>query len=135
MKASDRLATLNRIRKLSRLMDTAIKIPFINFRIGLDPILGLIPGAGDLVASAFSAYIVYMATRFELPTNVIRQMIFNVALESALGTIPLLGDWFDAAYKANIRNLALLEKHLQVTEPEISELDRVKELLPTPDIV
>jgi hypothetical protein len=118
----ERLATLNRIRKLSRLMDTAIGIPGTKFRIGLDPIIGLIPGAGDLISTGFSAYIIYLATRFGIPTKDIQRMILNIGLEAVVGTVPLVGDLFDAYYKSNIRNLAILEQHLQATEPEIEEL-------------
>ncbi|MGF1495421.1 MAG: DUF4112 domain-containing protein [Elainellaceae cyanobacterium] len=106
-------ATLQQIRRLSRLMDTAIRIPGTRFRIGLDPIIGLIPGAGDLVTTGFSAYILILAMRFGLPSSMLRRMVFNVALESVLGAVPLIGDIFDAFFKANMRNLALLERHLQ----------------------
>src|SRR6476469_11244488 len=99
MNTIERLATLDRIRKLSRLMDNAIRIPGTPFRIGLDPIMGLVPGAGDVVATAFSAYIIYLAARFNLPREVITKMIFNIGLEAAVGTIPLVGDLFDAYYK------------------------------------
>lgn len=109
----DRLKTLNRIRRLSRLMDTAFHIPVINYKVGLDPIIGLIPGAGDVVSTAFSGYLIFLATRFNLPGHVLSKMIFNVALESVAGSVPLVGDFFDATYKANIRNLALLEQHLE----------------------
>ncbi len=125
MNTAKRLATLNRIRKLSRLMDTAIGIPGTKFRIGLDPILGLVPGAGDLVTTAFSAYIIYLATRFSIPGEDLRKMLFNIGLEAVVGTVPLVGDFFDAYYKSNIRNLAILEKHLQATEPELEELASV----------
>ena len=117
-----RLATLNRIRKLSRLMDTSIGIPGTRFRFGLDPILGLVPGAGDLISTAFSAYIIFLATRFGIPRQDLTEMIFNVALESVVGTVPLVGDLFDAYYKSNIRNLAILEKHLTAVEPELEEV-------------
>lgn len=123
MNTLERLTTLNRIRKLSRLMDTAIGIPGTKFRIGLDPIIGLIPGAGDLISTSFSAYIIYLATRFGLPSKDIQKMILNIGLEAVVGTVPLVGDLFDAYYKSNIRNLAILEQHLQATEPEIQELD------------
>lgn len=119
---AERLATLNRIRKLSRLMDTAIGIPGTKFRIGLDPIIGLLPGGGDLISTAFSAYIIYLATRFGLPNEDLKKMIFNVGLEAVVGTVPLVGDLFDAYYKSNIRNLAILEQHLQATEPQLEEL-------------
>ena len=118
----DRLATLNRIRRLSRLMDTAIRIPGTSFRFGLDPIIGLVPGAGDIVSTAFSAYIIFLAARFGLPREVLTKMIFNVALEAFVGSVPLVGDLFDAVYKSNIRNLDLLEKQLQVVEPALSNI-------------
>ncbi|OUL28651.1 hypothetical protein BV372_24695 [Nostoc sp. T09] len=122
MDAAKRLATLNRIRKLSRIMDTSIRIPGIGFRIGLDPIIGLVPGAGDLISTAFSAYIIYLATRFGIPRQDLTKMIFNVGLEAVVGTVPLVGDLFDAFYKSNIRNLEILEQHLTVVEPKIEEV-------------
>lgn len=122
MDAAKRLATLNRIRKLSRIMDTSIGIPFTKFRIGIDPILGLVPGAGDIISTAFSAYIIFLATRFGIPREDLTKMIFNVGLEAVVGTVPLVGDLFDAFYKSNIRNLAILEQHLTVVEPELKEL-------------
>ena len=111
-----RLKTLKRIRRLSRLMDTAIGIPGTKFRIGLDPIIGLVPGAGDLVSTAFSAYIILLAARFKLPRAALQKMVFNVALESVVGAVPLAGDIFDAYYKSNIRNLEILENHLTETD-------------------
>jgi len=121
MNTVERLATLNRIRRLSRLMDTAIGIPGTRFRIGLDPIIGLIPGAGDLISTSFSAYIIFLAARFGLPRQVLTQMIFNIALEAVVGSVPLVGDLFDAFYKSNIRNLDLLERQLRVAEPQTAE--------------
>jgi len=129
MNTIERLATLNRIRKLSRLMDTSIRVPVIGLRIGLDPIIGLIPGLGDLVSSAFSVYLIYLATRFNLPAKAIGWMVFNVGLEAVVGTVPLFGDMFDALYKSNIRNLRLLEEHLQTTDPELKQI-----VLEQPDV-
>ncbi|MFN6528430.1 DUF4112 domain-containing protein [Nostoc sp. ChiSLP03a] len=122
MDAAKRLATLNRIRKLSRLMDTSIRIPLTGFRIGIDPIIGLVPGAGDLISTAFSAYIIFLATQFGIPREDLVKMIFNVGLETVVGTVPLVGDLFDAFYKSNIRNLAILEQHLTVVEPELKKV-------------
>ncbi|MEG3931939.1 MULTISPECIES: DUF4112 domain-containing protein [unclassified Microcoleus] len=116
----ERLATLNRIRKLSRLMDTAIGIPGTKFRIGLDPIIGLVPGAGDIVDTAFSAYLIYLATRFNIPQKTLGKMVYNIGLEAVVGSVPLVGDIFDAFYKSNMRNLALLEAHLEEAEPELA---------------
>ena len=123
MNTQERLATLGRIRKLSRLMDTAFRIPGTPFRIGWDPIIGLLPGVGDLIDTAFSAYLLFLASQFGLPKNVLGWMVFNIGLEAIVGSIPLIGDVFYAFYKSNIRNLALLEKHLQVNEPDLSEVD------------
>ncbi|NJK65156.1 MAG: DUF4112 domain-containing protein [Microcoleus sp. CSU_2_2] len=118
----ERLATLNRIRKFSRLMDSAFGIPGTKFRIGLDPIIGLVPGAGDLVDTAFSAYLIYLATRFNIPRETLGKMIYNISLEAVIGSVPLVGDIFDAFYKSNMRNLALLEEHLEAVEPELAEV-------------
>lgn len=119
----DRLATLNRIRKVSRLMDSAFRIPGTPFRIGWDPIIGLIPGLGDVIDTGISAYLLFLAARFRLPAKTLGWMVFNVGLEFVVGAIPLVGDIFDAFFKSNIRNLALLEKHLQEAEPELGEQD------------
>ena len=129
MNKIERLATLNRIRKLSRLMDTAIGIPGTKFRIGLDPIIGLVPGAGDIVDTAFSAYLIYLATRFNIPQKTLGKMIYNIGLEAVVGSVPLVGDIFDAFYKSNMRNLALLEAHLEEAEPELAA---VAEPIPQP---
>jgi hypothetical protein len=123
MNTVEHLATLNRIRKLTRLMDTAFRIPGIGLRVGWDPIIGLIPGAGDLVSTALSAYIIYLAARFRLPAKALGWMIFNITLEGVVGTIPFAGDLFDAWYKSNLRNLAILEQHLQRVEPELEQVD------------
>jgi len=108
--------SLQRLRKLSRLLDTAIGIPGTKFRIGLDPIFGLIPGVGDLVGTALSAYIVIEAARLGLPKAILGRMVFNVFLEGVVGAVPVFGDLFDAAWKANVRNVALLEAHLNAPQ-------------------
>lgn len=111
-----RINSIQRLRKLSRLLDNAIAIPGTKFRVGLDPIIGLIPGAGDLVGTALSAYIVIEAARLGVPRSALGKMISNILLESVVGTIPVLGDWFDFAWKANTKNMELLETHLGVTQ-------------------
>lgn len=124
------LATIKRIRKLARLMDTAIGIPGTKFRIGLDPILGLIPGGGDLVSAGLSLYIVFLAIRIGLPGKDTGKMLQNIALETMLGSVPLVGDIFDAYYKANIRNLEILEAHLATTETELVNSEIVEKVDP-----
>ncbi|BAZ46059.1 hypothetical protein NIES4102_30870 [Chondrocystis sp. NIES-4102] len=110
------LKNLQKIRKLANLLDKAIGIPGTKFRIGLDPILGLIPGGGDLIAGGISAYLIYQAARFGLEKGEILKMVRNVAIETTVGSVPIVGDIFDAYFKANIRNLEILEKHLAKTE-------------------
>ena len=102
---------LARIRNLSVLMDSAFEIPIIKKRVGLDAIIGLVPGVGDAVGMLFSAYIIWEAAKLELPKSTLGMMVANVAIETIVGVIPLAGDLFDAAWKANMRNLKLIEKH------------------------
>jgi hypothetical protein len=91
-------------------MDQSIVLPS-GFRIGLDPILGLVPGLGEVVTSTISCYLVYQSALLGLPKRVLMRMVGNVALESLAGSVPILGDLFDAVWKSNMRNLRLLEEH------------------------
>jgi hypothetical protein len=99
-------------RGLARILDSAFQVPGTNFRVGLDPILGLIPGVGDLLGGGFSAYILWLGARAGAPVPVLARMFVNVLVEMLVGTIPLLGDLFDAGWKANQRNVDLLEDYL-----------------------
>jgi hypothetical protein len=103
--------SLQRARTLARALDTAIGIPGTPIRIGLDAILGLIPGAGDVVAAALSGYIVLAAVRAGAPPLVILRMLGNVGIDTLIGSVPVIGDIFDVAYKSNIRNVELLERY------------------------
>jgi hypothetical protein len=104
---------LKRLQNLGDFLDNAITIPGTSYRIGFDPILGLLPGAGDFVAMMLSVYIVMEAVRFGLPKSTVFRMVVNLVLDALLGAFPLLGDLFDFAWKANSQNLALLKVHLQ----------------------
>lgn len=106
-----------RMKFLSRLMDQSIQLPG-GYRIGLDPIIGLIPAIGDMLTTAISLFLVYDAARLGLPKLVLGRMLANVALESLVGTFPILGDLFDAVWKSNIRNMRLLDLHYHPTLPE-----------------
>jgi hypothetical protein len=105
--ASDE-SRLRRLDKLAQLLDTALLIPGTRFRIGLDGLLGLIPGVGDTIGAALSAYIILEAARLGFPKRTLLRMGGNVAVEALVGVVPILGDIFDIAWKANVRNLALL---------------------------
>ena len=123
MNKLQQLNKLRRIRKIAKLLDTAIGIPGTKFRIGLDPILGLIPGGGDLIGGMISAYMIYLAASFGLEKSQISKMVKNIALETFVGFIPIFGDLFDFYFKANIRNLDILEQHLA----GIDDLEQIKE--------
>jgi hypothetical protein len=102
---------LRHLEWLSRLLDTAFPIPGTRYRIGLDGLLGLVPGIGDSLGTLLSSYIIFMAARLGAPKQVLLIMVGNVAIEGLVGLVPILGDIFDIAWKANIRNLALLRAH------------------------
>jgi hypothetical protein len=98
---------------MTRLLDSAIRVPGTRYRFGIDAIIGLVPGIGDAIGAIFSAFIVFQAARLGVSTPTLIRMMGNVALDTIVGEIPLLGDLFDAGWKANVRNMALLEAHLQ----------------------
>ena len=100
-----------RARSIARLLDTAFRVPGTNIRFGLDAIVGLIPGIGDISTPAFAALILLQAVRMRLPIVVQARMVLNAGLDMLLGLVPILGDIADVGWKANLRNLALLERH------------------------
>lgn len=104
-----------RVRRLAHLMDDSIRLPG-GYRIGWDALLGLIPVVGDVSSAAVSVYIVGEAARAGASRIVLARMCLNILLETVVGAIPIAGDVFDAAFKANIRNLNLLDRHLAPPE-------------------
>jgi hypothetical protein len=109
---------LSVLKNGARLLDSAFVIPGTGIRIGLDPILGLIPGLGDLVSPLYTIAILAQARTLGLPRVVQIRMILNVAIDAFIGVVPVAGDLFDVAWKANDRNMALLERHAwEVTRP------------------
>lgn len=108
----DEVTQLERARRLARLMDAAVTIPGTRITVGLDALLGLVPGLGDAIGVALSTQIVLAAARVGAPFHVLVKMIGNLVLDAAVGMIPLLGDVFDVVYRANSRNYALLERHV-----------------------
>jgi hypothetical protein len=102
---------LQALRGVADLLDSAFRIPGTSYRIGLDPIVGLIPGIGDLVSPLFTIALLWHGRALGLPRVVQIRMLINVGLDAALGTLPVVGDVFDFAWKANDKNLQLLEQH------------------------
>lgn len=103
--------TLAALRKWSVLLDSAFRVPGTNLTFGLDPILGLIPGLGDLTSPLFAALLLFHAVRMRIPRVVQLRMLVNAAIDALIGFVPVVGDLFDFGWKANVRNLALLERY------------------------
>lgn len=107
-----RAAARARLERLSRLLDTAFRIPGTSFRFGLDGILGLVPGVGDAAGSLLALWVVYEGYRMGLPRAAIVKMLANVGLDFAVGSIPVVGDIFDIAFKASTRNVRIARRYL-----------------------
>ncbi|QDG39985.1 DUF4112 domain-containing protein [Alteromonas mediterranea] len=101
---------LLKAQKLANLLDTAVKLPFIPIRIGLDSIVGLIPGAGDALMLFVSLRIVWLGKSLGMPKALVAQMVKNSALDFGLGFIPFIGDIVDVFYKANQKNVRIMER-------------------------
>ena len=112
---------LDRLWRLARLLDDVVRIPLINRRIGLDGIVGLVPGLGDGATALLSLYIVVEAGRLGVPPAKLVRMLGNVALDAALGAVPVLGDVFDIVWKANLRNVEIIEEHVLAAPAKGSE--------------
>lgn len=110
----DPASRIRRVRVLAKLLDNSISIPGTGWKIGFDPIIGLIPGIGDLIGAMLSGYIILEAARAEVPSFTLARMLVNVGIDTVLGAVPAVGDVFDAAWKSNMKNVALLERHLVV---------------------
>lgn len=101
------------LRTLVRVLDDAFVIPGTNMRFGLDAVLGLIPGVGDVTGGVMSGMVILAAQRAGAPRSIIARMVANAAIDMIVGTVPLLGDLFDAGWKANRKNLDLLDRYLE----------------------
>ena len=112
-----------RVRMLGQLLDNSIPIPGTERRVGLDAVIGLIPGVGDMIGGVLSGYIILEAARARVPTVTLVRMLANVGIDTLVGIVPVLGDLFDAAWKANTKNVVLLQGHL-VSSDEASTSGR-----------
>jgi hypothetical protein len=108
--------SLDNLRVVTRLMDQAFGIPGTKWRFGLDALFGLVPGLGDIVGAVVAVYALHVARRLRAPGEVQLHMLTNIALDATVGTIPILGDLFDFAYKAQTRNLALIDDWLKTPQ-------------------
>jgi hypothetical protein len=100
-------AAVRRMEFVSRLLDESVRVPGTEFEVGLDPILGVIPVAGDAVAAGLSLYIVLESARLGVSFTTLLRMIANIAIDATVGSVPVVGVLVDAVWKANVRNLEL----------------------------
>jgi hypothetical protein len=110
---TSRHETLARLDALARLLDSAVRVPGTNVRVGADALLNLVPGVGTLVAKGLASYLILEARRHGVPTGTLLRMTGNVAVDLAISAVPVIGWFGDAFYRANQRNIALLRAHLE----------------------
>lgn len=107
--------------KLGWVLDDLIRIPGLNWRIGLDALVGLIPGIGDTATTVASLYVLGSAVRYRVPKITLLRMGVNLGIDYALGSLPFVGDLFDAWFKSNQKNIALLRERATVSASEARE--------------
>ena len=100
-----------RIARITQLLDELISVPGTPIRVGLDPVIGLVPVVGDVVAAAAGAWVIAEAARFGVPRVVLARMVTNLLLDLGVGAIPVLGDAYDLFFRSNSRNLELFRRH------------------------
>lgn len=111
---------LLRLKLLSNRLDEIITIPGTKYKIGIDPIIGTIPIIGDLLGSIISIYILYSGSKMGLSSRIIAKMSLNIGFDFVLGLIPIIGDVFDMGWKANKRNVKLIENNINKSDENIA---------------
>lgn len=111
-------AALERARALASLLDDGVELPVVGVKVGIDPVLSLLPVSGDIVSGVISLYIPLEAARLGVPMTKIVKMIANIGVDVTVGSVPVLGTLFDLFWRANRRNVNLLEEHLDVASTE-----------------
>jgi hypothetical protein len=109
--SADTERRIERVRTLATLLDTLIGLPGTRFRLGLDGIIGLVPGIGDGASALLSLWIVHEARAMGLPKAKLARMLANIAIDTAVGAVPVLGDIFDVVWKSNRKNMAIIDEH------------------------
>ncbi len=113
----ERTRSLVRLEALSKLMDGAFVLPGTGVRVGLDAMLGLVPGVGDFAGAIVSAYLVWEARKLGASNALVARMVGNIMIDTIVGAVPVLGDAFDVAFRANMKNMALLRRHIETGRP------------------
>lgn len=112
MNITDKQRVKKRLDRLAWYLDNSIPLPGLNFRVGIDPLVGLIPGIGDTIGAIMSSYILSEAARLGAPKSILLKMAFNIAVDALAGVLPIFGDLFDFGWKANQRNARILGGYL-----------------------
>ena len=120
---ADAASVRRRIEAMEQLLENSFAIPGVNYRIGLDSIIGLVPVIGDFVAAAMGMYIVWEARNLGLPKWKLWRMSGNVLFDTAVGAIPVVGDAIDFVFKSNTRNLKIVKRHLDKHHPAARTID------------
>ena len=107
---------LLRLKLLGNRLDEIITIPGTKYKIGIDPIIGIFPVIGDLLGSIISIYIIYSGSKMGVSSQVIAKMSLNLGIDFTVGLIPIFGDIFDMGWKANKKNIELIEKNINQTK-------------------
>lgn len=111
---------LHRVERLAKVLDEAIRLPGTGIKVGLDALIGLIPGVGDAAGLALGSWLVYEAHRLGAPAELKWKMARNVAIDALSGFVPVLGDLVDVAYRSNRRNVELLRRHFRPSVPPVT---------------
>ena len=112
--------SLDALRRLSRLFDAQFRVPGTDIRFGIDPIIGLVPGIGDLASPLLTIAMIWQAARLRVPRVVLARMVLNALIDAGVGAIPVVGDLFDFAWRATEWNMALIERHAMPGRPPSS---------------
>lgn len=120
---TDPISIRKRIEAMEQLLERSFRIPGVNFPIGLDSVIGLVPVLGDIVTTALGAYIVWEAKNLGLPRWKIWRMVGNVGFDALLGAVPVVGDAADVLFRSNTRNLRIVKKHLDKHHPAARTID------------
>jgi len=106
-------AALERLDALAKVMDSLFAIPGTRIRLGVDALLGLLPVVGDVLAQLVATYLIWEARRLGVSKLVLWRMVANTLIDTAIGAVPVVGDAFDVAFRANVKNVRLLKRHLE----------------------
>lgn len=121
MNETEKRIVMKRLDRLAWIMDDFINIPGTRFKVGFDPLLGFLPWLGDAAGSIVSSFMLSEASRLGAPKSLLLKMAFNILVDALLGILPLVGDLFDFGWKANRRNVQLLENYLEKPEKTVME--------------